>query len=312
MKEARGTASSIELEFCAIAYYGIGKAPKTLEYLDKCLKKHGNEIRTLCLRGAFEPDQRKADSYFDQIPEEEDITSAIGKYFQLQSFLKARQHAVVQKELESILQINSHFTAGRILMCQTAFGIQDWEVLLETATTIYSSYPKYYDAHMYVIVEALLSGENYSQCHERLSYFISMLEKNQELNISRCINYCRILIGLVGDNKTIGPLISDLLKFCPESAESLYLNGRLHLLRGNTKKAQDSFNKCMSADPSMIDAFCGLVWCLIKDKNPKRAKQQLEMAKSLMEASGESQITSEIYLLEVILDAANKLRVKIV
>ena len=74
--------------------------------------------------------------------------SALGKYFQLESFLKARQHAVVQKELESLLQINSNFTAGRILMCKTAFGIQDWEVLLEHATTLYSSYPKYYDAHM--------------------------------------------------------------------------------------------------------------------------------------------------------------------
>ena len=125
LKECRTSASSIELEFCAIAYFGLGKKPKTIEYLDKCLKKHGSDIRTLCLRGAFEPDRQKAESYFDQIPEDENINSALGKYFQLQSFLKARQHASVQKELESLLQLNSNFMAGRILMCQTAFGIQD-------------------------------------------------------------------------------------------------------------------------------------------------------------------------------------------
>ena len=77
-------------------------------------------MRTICLRGAFEPDSRKAESYFSQIPEDIEMTSAIGKYFQLQSFLKARQHASVQKELESLLQINPNFIAGRILMCQTS------------------------------------------------------------------------------------------------------------------------------------------------------------------------------------------------
>ena len=146
-------ASSIELEFCAIAFYALGKGPKTIEYLDKCLKKHGNDMRTICLRGAFEPDSRKAESYFSQIPEDIEMTSAIGKYFQLQSFLKARQHASVQKELESLLQINPNFIAGRILMCQTSFGIQEWDTLFETASWIISICPKYYDAHMYVIIE---------------------------------------------------------------------------------------------------------------------------------------------------------------
>ena len=41
-------------------------------------------MRTLCLRGVFDPDPRKAMYYFDQIPEDVDVTSAIAKYFQLQ------------------------------------------------------------------------------------------------------------------------------------------------------------------------------------------------------------------------------------
>ena len=91
------------------------------------MKKFGAELSTVCLRGAFEPDHAKSEHYFDQIPEEAHIGGALGKYFQLRSCLKARQHATVQRELESLIQINSNFTAGRILMCQTAFGIQDWD-----------------------------------------------------------------------------------------------------------------------------------------------------------------------------------------
>ena len=296
-------ASSIELEFCAIAFFALGKGPKTIEYLDKCLKKHGNDMRTICLRGAFEPDSRKAESYFSQIPEDIEMTSAIGKYFQLQSFLKARQHASVQKELESLLQINPNFIAGRILMCQTSFGIQEWDTLFETASWIISICPKYYDAHMYVIIEALLSGGNESQCVDRLDYFLTVLDKYDESDFVRGLNYARLLIGLVGDDQSVAPLIFRLLEKCPQAlSQTHYLTGRLHFLQGNVKKAQEMYNKCMSIDPSMIDAFCGLVWCLIKDNNRKRAAQQLEMAKSLMNQTK----SAEIYLLEVILDFGEK------
>ena len=35
LKEGRNNASSIELEFCAVAFFAIGKQAKTVEYLDK-------------------------------------------------------------------------------------------------------------------------------------------------------------------------------------------------------------------------------------------------------------------------------------
>ena len=138
LKEARSHATAIELEFASIAYYAQGRQSKAIEYLDKCLKKFGADLRTVCLRGAFEPDKIKSEQYLDQIPEDADISSALGKYFQLRSCLKARQPASVQRELESLIQINSNFTAGRILMCQTAFGIQEWEALFDAASWLIS------------------------------------------------------------------------------------------------------------------------------------------------------------------------------
>ena len=158
---------------------------------------------------------------------------------------------------------------------------------------------------MYVIVESLLSGQNTtseSGAQERLSYFISVLEKFEESNFERGLSYARTLIGLAGDDRGLAPLIGQILDRCPENADRHYLQGRLNLLQDEVEKASKCFNSSMSLDSSKSEAFCGLVWCLIRQGNRRRAAQQLEMAKSLM--SG--QITAEINLLEVILDFGDK------
>ena len=63
IKTLRNGASSIELEFAAIAQFAVGKSAKAAEYLDKSLKRHGVEQRTVALRCAVESDPIKLDSY---------------------------------------------------------------------------------------------------------------------------------------------------------------------------------------------------------------------------------------------------------
>jgi hypothetical protein len=46
IKTLRNGASSIELEFAAIAQFAVAKTAKAAEYLDKSLKRHGVEQRT--------------------------------------------------------------------------------------------------------------------------------------------------------------------------------------------------------------------------------------------------------------------------
>lgn len=161
VKEARGSASSIELEMCAIAWYGSGKRAKAVEYLEKSLKKHGADVRTLCLRAAFETDEAKVDRLIEQIPE--DTNSALGKYFLFESHLKARQHSQVQKELEKLIQINSNYSSGYVQLCKAAFGVQDWDVLNTSASWLISVCPQYYDAHIYLALESLFSVQS-DQC----------------------------------------------------------------------------------------------------------------------------------------------------
>ena len=86
IKERRGGASNYELEYCAIAWFAFGKTSKAIEYLEKSLKKHGPEIRTICIRAAFEPDDSKVGRFIDQIPE--GTNSAVGKYFLFEYQLK--------------------------------------------------------------------------------------------------------------------------------------------------------------------------------------------------------------------------------
>ena len=97
-------------------------------------------------------------------------------------------------------------------------------------------------------------------------------------------------------------IVEKVLSRCPENADRYYLRGRLHLLQNQPDQAAKCFNQSMSLDSSKSESFCGLVWCLIRQGNVKRAQQQLEMAKSLMAG----QITAEINLLEVILDLGDK------
>ena len=52
-----------------------------------------------------------------------------------------------------------------------------------------------------------------SGAQERLSYFISVLEKFDESNFVRGLNYSRLLIGLVGDDTALAPLIEQGIDF---------------------------------------------------------------------------------------------------
>jgi len=131
---------------------------KAIEYLEKSLKKHGPEVRTICLRAAFETEDAKIDRLVEQIPENTD--SALGKYFQFEAFLKARQHSQVQKDLEKLIQINSNYSAGYVQLCKAAFGVQDWDVLNQSASWLISLCPEYYDAHIYLAIESLFSVQN--------------------------------------------------------------------------------------------------------------------------------------------------------
>ena len=74
--------------------------------------------------------------------------------------LRARQHSQVQKDLEKLIQINSNFSAGYILLCKAAFGVQDWDAVNNCASWLISVCPQYYDAHIYLALESLFSEQS--------------------------------------------------------------------------------------------------------------------------------------------------------
>ena len=58
-----------------------------------------------------------------------------------------------------MIQFNSNFIAGYIQLLKTSFGIQDWDAVNSSATWLVSACPGYYDAYVYLALEALFSGK---------------------------------------------------------------------------------------------------------------------------------------------------------